>query len=500
MKADRGAPAAGARLARELGLLGLLATGVCSMVGAGINVIPFMIQRHVPGIGPYVLVAFACAALPAVLAGLAYAVLASAMPRAGGSYVYASRALCPYLGFIASFSQWFSLCVAIGVVSYVLVPFLRDIAIALGAGGLARTLERAPVRLAISLGCLWAAAAVNLRGVKAYERLIVALMFLTFALGGVVIVAGFAFDHADFAEALARRGAAPVVPALAPPLGLAVLLQASALLFASFIGFDSIAQAGGEARRPARDLPLAIAIAVVSVGAFYMLFTAAVYHAVPWQYIADQARRRDLTAPGLLGFLLPPFWTVVIVSSAAVALVKDLPAMLLAVSRLMFAWADDGIFPGRVAAVHSRFKTPHVAIAASAAMATLGVLGSHLAGDFFLGVDILVTSMLVNFLLMAVSVITLPRRNPTLAREVTVIPVDKVRTPLAMLGVLVLGVFLAVHTWRDLAMPVRAWYFRSTPLWLIVMAVGSLIYLRETRALRRRGVDLDARFAALPPE
>jgi amino acid transporter len=103
-----------------MGLLGLTATGVCSMVGAGINVIPFMIQRNVPGIADNVLPAYAFAALPAVLAGLAYAILASAMPRAGGSYVYASRALDPYLGFVASFSQWFSLCVATGVVAYVL--------------------------------------------------------------------------------------------------------------------------------------------------------------------------------------------------------------------------------------------------------------------------------------------------------------------------------------------------------------------------------------------
>ena len=109
-------PPATPRLAREMGLAGLTATGVCSMVGAGINVIPFMIQRNVPGIGPLVLAAFAFAALPAVLAGLAYAVLASAMPRAGGSYVYASRGLDPYLGFVASFSQWFALVVAIGVV------------------------------------------------------------------------------------------------------------------------------------------------------------------------------------------------------------------------------------------------------------------------------------------------------------------------------------------------------------------------------------------------
>ena len=119
-------------LARNLGLLGLAATGICSMLGAAINIIPFMIQRSVPGIGPYVLPAYLFAAVPAILAALAYAILASAMPRAGGSYVYASRSLSPYLGFVASFAQWFGLSIAIGVVSYVIVPFLRDFVAAVG--------------------------------------------------------------------------------------------------------------------------------------------------------------------------------------------------------------------------------------------------------------------------------------------------------------------------------------------------------------------------------
>jgi amino acid transporter len=484
-----------------MGLLGLVATGVCSMIGAGINVIPFMIQRHVPGIGPNVLRAFLFAAVPAVLAGLAYAVLASAMPRAGGSYVYASRALNPYLGFVASFSQWFSLCVAIGVVSYLIVPFLRDIAVAAGSTGIAATLETGPIRLAISLAFLWGAVLVNVRGVKVYERLIVPLMFLTFILGGVVIVAGFSFDHADFAAALlAREGESRLVAATAaPPLTLSILMPAAALMFASFIGFDSIAQAGGEAKNPGRNLPLAIGIAVVSVGIFYMLFTGAVYHAVPWQFIAAEAQQRDLTAPGLLGYLLPPAWTVLIVAGAAVALIKDLPAMLLAVSRLMFAWAEDGIFPRSIAKVNPRFRTPQAAILASAVMATLGIVGSHVAGDFFLGVDILVTSMLVNFLLMAVSVVTLPGRNPGLARAVTVLPSRAVQVPLAVAAIVVLAVFLGVHTWRDVTAPAAAWYFRSTPLWILVMAAGTIIYRRETQKLRRQGVDLDARFAALPP-
>jgi len=485
-------------LAREMGLLGLIATGVCSMIGAGINVIPFMIQRHVPGIGPYVLLAFVIASLPAVLAGLSYAILASAMPRAGGSYVYASRALDPYLGFVASFSQWFALCVATGVVSYLIAPFLRDIAVAAGWQPLARVLDSGTARLVTPLAFLWTAAAVNLRGIKTYERLIVPLMFLTFALGAVVIAAGFSFDHSAFIAAMNRDGRG-MPAAEAAPLSMSVLGPASALLFASFIGFDSIAQAGGEAKHPARNLPLAIGIAVVSVGLFYMLFTAAVYHAVPWQFIAEEARRRDLTAPGLLGYLLSPAWTVVIVSSAAVALIKDLPAMLLAVSRLMFAWAEDGVFPKAVAAVHARFRTPHNAILASAAMATFGIVGSYVAGDFFLGVDILVTSMLVNFVLIAMSVLTLPERNPALARAVTVLPSRAVQVPLAIFAIAVLSAFLAVHTWRDLTGPTRAWYFRSTPLWAIVMTFGSFVYWREASALRRAGVDLVSRFATLPP-
>ena len=487
------------RLAREMGLAGLTATGVCSMVGAGINVIPFMIQRNVPGIGPFVLEAFAFAALPAVLAAIAYAVLASAMPRAGGSYVYVSRGLGPYLGFVASFSQWFALSVATGVVSYVFVPFVRDITLALGWSAAAASLETGWLRLTLSLAVLWAAAGVNLRGVALYQRLMVPLMYLTFILAGVVIVAGFSFDHADFSAVVLARDGRAISTIEASP-GAWTFLSASAVLFASFIGFDSIAQAGGEAKNPGRNLPLAIGLAVGSVGVLYMLFTAAVYHAVPWQYIADEAQRRDLTAPGLLGYLLPPFWTVIIIAAAAVALAKDLPAMLLAVSRLMFAWAGDGIFPRAIASVHPEFRTPHIAIVASGAMATLGILGSHLAGDFFLGVDILVSSMLVNFLMMAVSVLTLPRRNPVLARSITVLPNTRARTLVAALGVVVLACFLAVHTWKDLTGPAGAWYLRSTPLWGVVMAIGSLVYWLEVRGLRRAGVDLAARFAALPPE
>jgi len=476
---------------RSIGLVGLTATGIASMVGAGIYVVPFMIQRHVPGIGSGVLLAYLLAAVPAILAGLAYAILASAMPRAGGSYVYASRGLSPYLGFIASFSQWFSLCVAIGVVSYLLTPFVRDVALAAGAIEAARRLDLPAVRLIFPLAVLWCFVGVNLRGLATYQRVLLPLLGLTFLLGAVVIVAGFVLGPADVP---ASTGASTTPP------GPGTVATAAALLFSSFIGFDAIAQAGGEARDPSRTLPLAIGLAIGIVTVFYALFAGAVYHAVPWTVVRNEALRHDTSAAALLGARLPPALRVAVVAGAAVALVKDLPAMLLGVSRLMFAWAEDGIVPRVVASVHPRYHTPQVAIWASATMASLGIVGCHLAGDFFLGVDILVTSMLVNFLLMCGSVLALPRRNPGLARQIRVLRSPGARSVVAVAGIALLGALLVVHTARDLGSSSLPWYLRSTVVWLGVMAVGSAVYWRELRALQQRGIDVQALFAALPPE
>ena len=487
-------------LVRKLGLLGLTATGICSMLGASINVVPFMIQRSVPGIGQYVLPAFLFAALPALLAAVAYSTLASAMPRAGGSYIYASRGLNPYLGFIASFSQWFGLSIVIGVIAYVIVPFLRDIALGMNWTILARWLEYGVIRVAIALSLIWLFVYVNVRGAKSYERTLIPLMLLMFALGAIVVVAGFSHDHADFAlKLMEKEGRVPPGEA-ANAFDWRVFLSAAALLFSSFIGFDSIAQAGGEARNPTRSLPLAIALAILIVGSFYFLFTAAVYHAVPWSFVAQEAMARDISAPGMLSYLLPAGLSVAILAGAAVALINDLPAMLLAVSRLMFAWAEDGIFPARIARVHRRFHTPHLALMVSGSIASIGVLGSHFAGDFFLGIDIMVTAMMVNFLLMCLTVVTLPQVNPQLASRVTLLKHRGVQKLLGWAGTLVLAGFLCIHVWKDLSAPVAAWYFHSSLVWLIVMALGSVLFFTKLRSLKNSGTDVKELFSRLPEQ
>ena len=489
---------ADSKLSRNLGLLGLTATGICAMFGASINVVPFMIQRNVPGIGPYVLPAFALAALPAIFAALAYSILASAMPRAGGSYIYASRGLHPYLGFIASFSQWFGLSIVIGVISYVIVPFIRDVAVGMEWMQAAHLLEVGIIRVSIALFLLWLFVGINIKGAKAYEKTLIPLMLLMFALGSIVIVAGFYFNQSDFAQVLRAQGS--TIPTQEANFSWEILLSASAILFSSFIGFDAIAQAGGEAKNPTKALPLAIGLAIAIVGGFYFLFTSAVYHAVPWSFVASEAMEKDISAPGMLAYLLPSALGVAILTGAAIALINDLPAMLLSVSRLMFAWAEDGIFPKAIAQVHSRFHTPHIALIFSGSIATVGILGSHFAGDFFLGIDIMVTSMMVNFLLMCITLIYLPKRNPSIAKNISIFKNISIRNFIGWTGTILLSFFLIIHTYKDLNSDKAAWYFHSTPVWLLVMLVASTFYGYRFGLLKKSGKDVKALFQTLPPE
>ncbi|MFK7810910.1 MAG: APC family permease [Maribacter sp.] len=488
------------KLKRQLGLLALTATGICSMLGASINVVPFMIQRNVEGIGPYVLPAFAFAAIPALFAAFAYAILASAMPRAGGSYIYASRGLNPYLGFVASFSQWFGLSIVIGVISYVTIPFIRDVTLSLGWKELSTALEVGWIRVSLALMLIWTFVMINIKGAKSYERTLLPMMFLMFALGAIVIVAGFSFDTDDFLTALKAKEGREFMPTESIDFDWRVFLSAAALLFSSFIGFDSIAQAGGEAKNPTKFLPRAILMAILGVGLFYFLFASAVYHTVPWSFVAEEALNKDISAPGLLSYVLPSSLGVAILLGAAIALINDLPAMLLSVSRLMFAWAEDGIFPKAISKIHPKRNTPHIALFFAGLMASIGVLGSHFAGDFFLGIDIMVTSMMVNFLLMCVTLLTISKRNPELAYEIKVIKNRNVQLFIGWFGVLLLLGFLGIHTFKDLTSNASAWYFHSTPIWLIVMTLASVLFLYKWKQLKAKGVDVSNQFKNLPKE
>src|SRR6056300_119253 len=488
------------KLKRQMGLILITATGICSMMGASINVIPFMIQKNVPGIGPYVVPAFLFAAIPAVFAAFAYAILSSAMPRAGGSYLYASRGLNPYLGFIASFSQWFGLSIVIGVISYIIIPFIRDVAYSYEQYQVASLLEVSWIRVGLALSFIWSFVYLNIRGIKSYANLLLPMVVLIFCLGGIVIFSRFFCDVSDFLSALEQKeGRIFSIPPV-PDFEWSAFLSAAAVLFSSFIGFDAIAQTGSEAVNPRRNLPLAILIAILGVGLFYFLFTASVYGIIPWSFVAEQALEKDISAPGLLSYVLPKGIDTLIILGASLALINDLPAMLLSVSRLMFAWAKDGIMPKKLTIIDPKKHTPIVALIAAGIISSIGVLGSNFAGDFFLGIDIMVTSMLVNFLLMCITLLTIKNYNSELYNNIEVLKNRSIQLFIGWGGVLFLSGFLGIHLYKDFTNQVTAWYFHSTYVWLIVMGMASLVFVYQWNQMKKKEVGYRNKFKKLPIE
>ena len=486
-------------LSRNITVAGLVATGISSMIGASIYIVPFMLQKNIPGIGPYLLPAFFVASIPAVFAALTYAILASAMPRAGGSYVYASRSIHPFWGFIASFAQWFGLSIVIGVVSYMVVPFFRDVCAAMDWINLVHFFENSNTKLFLSLALLWLCIGVNIFGVKTYQLTIIGLVIITFILASIVIVAGFIYTEKDFIQGVLNKDGI-VITHLQGKFNWQQFISASGILFASFIGFDSIAQAGGEAKDPSKSLPRAIIITIVSVSLFYLLFTFSVYKIAPWNFIQDLANKKDISATTLLNYVLPPFWSVLIMLGACIALLKDLPSMILSVSRLLFAWSKDKLFPPFLSNIHPRYKTPHWAIFFSGIVSSFGILGSHFASDIFLGIDIMVIAMLVNFILICISVLLIHQNNPLLGNQITVVKNKGVQRLIALFGLISLTALLIINIVNDISAAKTAWYFHATYVFTAVMLLATIIFTIFWNQLKKSGTFDADYFKNLPSE
>jgi APA family basic amino acid/polyamine antiporter len=444
-------------------------------------------------------IAFIVAAIPSLLAALSYAILSSAMPRAGGTYIYASRSMHPFWGFAASFSQWFGLSIVMGVVAYMVIPFFNQMIVLLVGENQFHFFEKGHNRLWAALFLLWFFVFINIRGIKTYQVTVISLVIVTFLLSGLVIYFGLSTTRTEFIEAVWKQKGIQITTQVAS-WNIKTIVSASAILFASFIGFDAIAQAGGEAKNPTKNLPRAILITIILVGLFYILFTYSIYQLVPWNFIAQEAIEKEVSAPSLLSYMLPKWWSFLIMGGACIALLKDLPSMILSVSRLVFAWSKDALFPMRFMAIHAIYQSPYQAILFSGLVATCGIVGTHFASDIFLGIDIMVISMLANFILICIAVLSIPKYNPVLAAEISIFKNIYLQKLIAGTGVISLTFFLMLMIEQDVNSISKAWYFYPSLVWLIVMVIASVIFFIYWSKLQKTNTDLKEQFKQLPQE
>ena len=96
-------------LVRNLGLFDITMIGVGAMIGAGIFVLTGIAAGTA---GPALILAFALNGVITVLTAMVYAELGSAIPEAGGGYLWVKEGLPGPNGFLAGWMSWFAHAVA----------------------------------------------------------------------------------------------------------------------------------------------------------------------------------------------------------------------------------------------------------------------------------------------------------------------------------------------------------------------------------------------------
>jgi amino acid transporter len=132
--------------------------------------------------------------------------------------------------------------------------------------------------------------------------------------------------------------------------------KAMLLLFFAYGGYEAILIAMGEAKDPRRDAPFALFVGLFVVAVIYTVLQFTVVGVLP-----DPAHSERPLAD-VAGTLMGRAGATVVAVAALTSVYGFLSAHLLVGSRAMFSLAELGDFPTRFAAIHARFRTPHVSI------------------------------------------------------------------------------------------------------------------------------------------
>lgn len=319
-----------ASLVRAVGTWGLAAAIINVTVGGGIYRLP---SGAAAALGPRAALAYVVCAVAMGLIVLCFAEAGSRVSLTGGLYAYVEVAFGPFVGFITGILLWAGMSAALAAVA----SFFADAVLAM-APSLAAW--RTPL-LALLLGGLGALNVAGVRGANRFNEVMTVAKLVPLAL---LIVGGV----------MAVRGANLAWHGTPPPANVA---RASAFLIFAFLGVESALVPSGEVRDPARTVPRAILVAMVTVTVLYLAVQLVVQGILGATLPAQQTPLAEAARIAMGGWARE-----VILIGSIVSMFGYVSGMTLAVPRVLFAFARDGFFPGALASVHTRFRTPWVAI------------------------------------------------------------------------------------------------------------------------------------------
>jgi APA family basic amino acid/polyamine antiporter len=393
-------------LKRDLGLWSAVAIVIGTVIGSGIFLVPTrMIQRV--GSPEMVFAVWVFGGFLSLAGALTYAELASAMPEAGGEYVYLGEAYGPLWGYIYGWTQmWVAksgsvATLATGFFLYLstFFPALNEVAftipLPLGAHGApldVRNGQLLGIVLILVLG------GVNYLGVKIGGEVQVAVTVIKVSLIFFIIVAGLGWGHHPQASA----------PAPSQPLTAAGFFAALVAALWAYDGWNNVSMVASEIREPKRNLPLALIWGTLAVMAIYLLANTAYFYVLSPSEVGASSRvagdmmRKVLGQPG----------ASIVAIAAMISIFAALNGSVLTGSRVPYAMARDGYFMRAFGTVHPAFRTPGVSI--------LGLSGWSavilLSGQYDQLFTCVIFASWILYGMTTASVIVLRRKRPDMER------------------------------------------------------------------------------------
>ena len=359
-----------------------LAVVVGSIVGTGIYIRPASIAQLVRS-PALVLVVWICAGFLSLAGALTYAQLAAMIPRSGGEYAFLKTTLGELPAFLFG---WMRLTVSVGTCAAMAVAvtvFLSDL-VPLGEPWVrlpvpwpyATLLIEIGLRQVLAVLIISSLAILNLRGVGHAGRFQAGVTTLkVIGLFGL-IVGVLAWGHA------AGTSTPNHVSNATAPVGSMAFSAALLGGMVAFNGWANVAMLAGEVKNAEQTVPWALTWGILSVIGLYVLVNVAYLYVLPMGDIltanssayptaSSVASRAALAALGpRVGALLPVLFMV--------SALGTLHCNLMAVPRVFYAMARDGLMPAALGRVDPTARTPAVSILTVAFIgALLALVGSY---------------------------------------------------------------------------------------------------------------------------